>query len=130
MKWLQLTKVTVRVYFLSEELMFHQLGMPYCSVLSSVLHRRVVMCLNSKCIALCSWLEFLYLFGKPLYYHDLCYEPPVSFCQFSAAVLLHEKCTSQTCQARARMLNSLLNIGKGQKKKANSERISPVHFWG
>lgn len=130
MKWLQLIKVTIRVYFFGEELMFHQLDMPYCFVLYSIFHRRAVMCLNNKCIALCSWLELLYLFGKTPYYHDFYYEPPVSFCQFSAATLLHEKCTSQTCQARAGMFNSHLNVGKGWKKRANSEHISPMNFWG
>lgn len=113
MKWLQLTKVTISVYLLSEELMFYRLGMPYCCVSHNVTHKRVMMCLNDKCITLCQNphnLHFYICLAKTLNDGDLYFKSSVSFGSLQPVCCVRNVDNELVSQAKARRFYSLLII--------------------
>jgi len=70
------------MYFFSEELMFYHLGMPYCCVSHNITHKRVMMCLDDKCITLCQTphnLNFCVFLAKPPNDGDLYFKSSISF---------------------------------------------------
>lgn len=82
-KWLHLTKAAITVNLFSEELTIYHLGMLCCCVSHNITHRRIMVCLNGKCITLCQTPQNLnfysYLGKKTLNDGDVYFKSSASF---------------------------------------------------
>lgn len=116
-KWLQLTKIAISMYLFGEKLMFYHLGMLYRCVSHNITHKKIMMCLNDKCITLPAPhnLNFCICLAKPLNDGYLYFKSSVIFSSFQPVCSMTNIDHKLISQANKRMFYSPLIIWKDEK---------------